>query len=170
MPKKKKPTAKAAPRSGPPRAITPAIADQIIDLISTGHSVLEISKRPGMPARATIVRWCADNPAVYDLAREARGDCHADEILSICDEPLDYTAPQHVIDAELAMRRFRVETRKWAASRMAPRRWGDKLHVDQRVGNPDGSPLAANAPPPPVMHVHFMDKLPDQSPVASAAS
>lgn len=68
----------------------------------------------------------------YARAREAQADKHAEDILAISDDGLNDT----YIDAEGNMRtdhdviarsRLRVDSRKWLASKMAPKKYGDKV-------------------------------------------
>ena len=78
-----------------------------------------------MPVAETIRRWRmldAEFLAQYARAREARAEVLADEIVEIAD-----TAE----DAQLA--RLRVDARKWAASKLDPKRYGERLDIDATV-------------------------------------
>ncbi len=55
-------------------------------------------------------------PAQYARAREEQADFYADEIVTIAD-----TEP------DAATARVRVDARKWVASKLKPKRYGDKL-------------------------------------------
>lgn len=57
----------------------------------------------------------------YARAREARADAIFDEIFGIADE----ATPEDVNVA-----RLKVDTRKWALSKMQPKKYGDKLDVE----------------------------------------
>ncbi|OZI26935.1 terminase [Bordetella genomosp. 9] len=90
----------------------------------------------------TVMRWLADNAVFreqYARAREAQADKLAEEILSIADDGLNDT----YVDDEgnkrtdhdvVARSRLRVDARKWLASKMAPKKYGDKI---EHVGNPE---------------------------------
>jgi terminase small subunit-like protein len=60
-------------------------------------------------------------------AREERADLLAKEILEIADAPrADQVAVQHA--------RNRIDTRKWLASKLAPRKYGDRVEHDVKGG------------------------------------
>ncbi len=53
----------------------------------------------------------------YACAREDQADCLADEIVDLADDE----------DIPADSRRIRVDARKWVASKLKPKRYGDKL-------------------------------------------
>src|SRR5260370_31620335 len=60
-------------------------------------------------------------------AREERGDVLAREILEIADAPCaDQVAVQRA--------RNRIDTRKWLAAKLAPRKYGDRVEHDHKGG------------------------------------
>ncbi len=89
--------------------------------IARGESLRSACKDKDLPDRDTINRWLnADNDGAlcgqYARAREEQADFYADEIVTIAD-----TEP----DAAIA--RVRIDARKWVASKLRPKRYGDKL-------------------------------------------
>ena len=95
---------------------------------------------------ATFVKWIDDDQARsehYARAREAQADKLAEDILAIADDGRNDTyltdngaaTNQDVI----ARSRLRVDARKWLASKMAPKKYGEK--VDLTHANPDGTAL-----------------------------
>lgn len=97
-----------------------------------------------MPHRATVMRWLESNEAFreqYARAREAQADHFVDEIIEIADSPNATTNPQTgEVEARDPQRdRLRVDARKWVASRLAPKKYGDRI---THAGDPD-SPLPA---------------------------
>ena len=94
-----------------------------------GESVKEITEEEDMPARSTIHNWLANNEkfrAEYEYAKEAQSDTFADE--------MDYIANDESIDVNRA--RLIIDTRKWIASKLKPKKYGDK--VDHTSG---GKPI-----------------------------
>ena len=89
-----------------------------------------------MPSIATVFRWLAGNPNFseqYAHAREEQAETLADEIVSIADEAV-VVANQGGEDVSLALdatavarNRLRVDARKWVASKLKPKKYGDKL-------------------------------------------
>src|SRR5258706_15510763 len=64
---------------------------------------------------------------MYARAREERSDVLAREILEIADAPCaDQVAVQRA--------RNRIDTRKWLAAKLAPRKYGDRVEHDHKGG------------------------------------
>lgn len=77
-------------------------------------------------------------------AREARADRLAEEILAIADDGsndtyIDAAGNQRTDHDAIARSKLRVDSRKWLASKMFPRKYGEKLDVQT---NHTASPLA----------------------------
>lgn len=100
-------------------------AKQICDYIVIGKSVRTISKMEGMPSQDTIFQWLNKYPEFteqYVRAREAKADYMAEE--------LDEIASNETIPVDRA--KLMIETKKWQMSRMQPKKYGDKLEVDNK--------------------------------------
>ena len=91
---------------------------------------------PGMPSHSVVDRWIAQSAefqAQYARAREQRADKMAEEILEIADDGKNDTyetedgtrTNQDVI----ARSKLRVDARKWLASKMSPKKYGDKVET-----------------------------------------
>lgn len=96
-------------------------ADLICELVVDGKSLRTICLADDMPARSTVLKWLNDHGDFadqYARAREAQQDTYAEEIIHIAD-----TAK----DANIA--RLQIDARKWHASKLAPKRYGDKVDV-----------------------------------------
>jgi hypothetical protein len=134
-------------KRGRPSDYNPEIAAEVCGKIAQGQSVRSISAEPGMPGQTTIYQWLQahDEFAVqYARAREAQAEHFQDEILSIADDGRNDTyedenggvrTDQDVI----ARSRLRVDTRKWLMSKLAPKKYGDKL--TQEHTGPGGGPV-----------------------------
>jgi hypothetical protein len=148
-PKAKKPAARksaagiGAPANRPkklgaPSTYTPELAAAICEHIATGKSLRTIAALDGMPAQSTIMVWLdgkhPDFTEQYARAREAQADKLAEEILAIADDGrsdtyLDADGNEKT-DSEVIQRsKLRVEARKWLASKMAPKKYGDKMAI-----------------------------------------
>ncbi len=95
--------------------------DMVCARIAGGESLRSACEDKDLPDRDTINRWLnADIDGAlcgqYARAREEQADFYADEIVTIAD-----TEP----DAAIA--RVRIDARKWVASKLRPKRYGDKL-------------------------------------------
>jgi len=74
----------------------------------------------------------------YARAREAQADKLAEDILAIADDGtsdvyLDADGNERTNQDVIARSRLRVDARKWLASKMAPKKYGDKLDVDAKI-------------------------------------
>lgn len=82
-----------------------------------------------MPSASSVFLWLTKYPDFsenYTKAIEERASGLFDEMLDIADD----VEPDA---AEVAKARLRVDTRKWALSRMNPKKYGDKMQVDANV-------------------------------------
>lgn len=86
-----------------------------------------------MPGTSTVYRWLADKPEfreLYARAREDQADTLADEIIDIADQKDgEADTPDSVNRA-----RLRVDARKWIASKLKPKRYGDKIDHEHTGG------------------------------------
>ena len=90
--------------------------------IAGGESLRTVCESKDLPDRDTINRWLnADSDGElcgqYARAREEQADHYADEIITIADN--ESLTPED--------RRIMVDARKWVASKLKPRKYGDKL-------------------------------------------
>ncbi|MDH1475810.1 hypothetical protein N5F13_14975 [Comamonas thiooxydans] len=152
------PTKKQRPAAAQPALIIPAqgsvieheratfsqgLCDAICTALAEGESLRSICLRSGMPHIATVMRWLSDPEKrdfceQYTRAREAQAETLAEELLAIADEA-EYEPIQDPNTGEtlavafdktaVARNKLRVETRKWLAARMSPKKYGDKLAV-----------------------------------------
>ena len=136
----KKPKTPPAP-VGRPTKYSDAVAAEICRLMAEeGLSVRKLCERDGMPSRITIINWLADPRRAeflnqYTQARAALADYHAEATVDIADEDtatgkLNGEDVVVVFDsAAVARNRLRVDARKWYASKLAPKKYGDKTET-----------------------------------------
>jgi hypothetical protein len=118
--------------------------------LAEGESLRAICRDDAMPDCATVFRWLAKHDEFreqYTCAREAQADALADEILEIADDGrndtyLDSEGNTRTDQEVIARSRLRVDSRKWLASKMAPKKYGDKV-TQEHTGNALGALLAA---------------------------
>lgn len=118
-----------------PRGFTveqmPALGDSICARLAVGESLRSICKRDGMPSMPTIFEWLRLDPTFaqnYTRAREHQAESYADEIASIAD------SAQGLDSAGVNAARLRVDARKWCASKLLPKRYGDRIDVQHQGG------------------------------------
>ena len=118
---------------GRPTDYTKDMAENICEKISGGLSLRAICAEAGMPARGTVYRWLIENADFQDQyarAREKQADYFAEEIIEIADSA-------EAESAAVSKAKLQIDARKWAASKIAPKKYGDKQEID--VKSSDGS-------------------------------
>ena len=123
---------------GRPSIYNPELAAQICEHIAQGKSLRTIAAMENMPAQSTIMLWLdgtrPEFSEQYARAHEAYADKLAEETLLIADDSSQDTyvdADGNVkTDTEAIQRsKLRVDTRKWLASKKAPKKYGDKVAI-----------------------------------------
>jgi hypothetical protein len=120
---------------GRPSDFNADTVNKLCSRISHGESLKAICRDEDMPDHATVYRWLAAHAAFRDLyacAKEDSADALADEIIDIADDgSRDYTVDEdgrEVVDHDHIQRsKLRVDARKWIASKLKPRKYGDKV-------------------------------------------
>jgi hypothetical protein len=126
---------------------TPELEEAICSRIAAGESVLSISKDPAIPSQDSIYRRIINDSAFsekYARAREAQMELMSAEILEIADDSSrdTKTGPEggEYPDNEWISRsKLRVDTRKWLMSKLAPKKYGDRVQ-NEHTGA-DGGPI-----------------------------
>jgi hypothetical protein len=124
-----------------PSDYTPEIADEICTRLANGESLRAIcgsDRDDFMPSIGTVLRWVGEKPDFqkqYARAREIQAETHADDIVTIADG--DRFADPDAVG--VARDRLRVDARKWVASKLLPKKYGDKVQTE--VSGPDGGAI-----------------------------
>ena len=136
---------------GRPSTYTDAVAMEICTRMAHGESLRTICDDEHMPNRMTVVYWLADGKhaefaSQYARAREAQADFYADEIVQISNTPVLGVKTTHKATGTettegdmIEHRRLQIDARKWYASKLAPKKYGDK--VDHTLQGPNGGPI-----------------------------
>ena len=114
---------------GAPTKYTPELAQQICDLVAGGMAFKHACAECGVTGRSgrNWLKIYPDFVGLYQDATEDRGDDIVDELLELVDK-LDPTSPN--AQAEFLKVRLQVDTRKWIAGKMRPKKYNDRLIVD----------------------------------------
>ena len=152
--KKSNKTIKNAPKKKkgrPQKANKKVIQDAICHLISTTSLslrkiLIELQKNgvDDVPHYATILDWLyydKDFSDQYARAKERQLDIYSQEILEISDDDsldLGFTeeGKSFVNHENINRSRLRVDTRKWLLSKLAPKKYGDKLGLETGNAGP----------------------------------
>ena len=104
----------------------------ILTAIANGRSLASILREEGMPGYTWAkvqLRQNAELRQAYDQALEDRADTLADELVELADQlpPDDLDGPSK--SAWVQQLKLRLWARTWAASKLRPRIYGDRLDV-----------------------------------------
>jgi hypothetical protein len=125
-----------------PTSYTPEMARRICEELASSGSLRAVCRNEWAPNRSTITRWVVDNvngfAAEYARAKELGIDDFVEETLEIADE--DPARNLHGVDSgAVAHAKVRIETRRWLAERMLPRKYGSKSGLE--LTGSDGGPV-----------------------------
>jgi hypothetical protein len=128
--------------AGRPEKYSQEIADKIcLEIATSSKSLRTICKQDGMPSVETILRWLREDKekfcAQYTRAKEEQADFMCEEMVDIADDGSNDLmtitkgdTSYEIENKEVTNRsKLRVETRKWLASKLKPKKYGDKLDV-----------------------------------------
>lgn len=128
---------------GRPEIYTQELAEELCYRIATSNQGLRaICKADDMPSYRTVFHWLNDKTKdflhQYEIAKENQCDFLADEILEIADDSTndvieneDGSERQNVEYVQRS--RLRVDARKWVASKLKPKKYGDSSKLDLTV-------------------------------------
>jgi len=106
---------------GRPSEFSDALASAICVRLSEGESLVRICEDRAMPARRTVLKWMSTDTnfcTSIARAREEQAEHLAEEIVTIADTCTD---PHKA--------RLQIDARKWYASKLAPKKYGEKLDL-----------------------------------------
>ena len=115
-----------------PTKFTEELGDEICSMVMAGMPLVRICESEHMPDARTVYRWFREHELFcqnYARAKEDQADYFVEDILQIA----DMAKPD---DVQVA--RLRVDTRKWAASKYKPKKYGDKL-IQELTGKDGGA-------------------------------
>lgn len=116
------------------------IFDEICVRIAEGESLRKICKDEKMPSLVAVWKWLNNSEELvkqYTRAREEQAETLVDEMIDIADYKKDDTYLEdgkEIINQEVIARsRLRVDARKWVASKLKPKRFGDYTKIQAEV-------------------------------------
>lgn len=146
--------------AGRPTDYTPDLASDICRRLAAGESMRSVCRDDDKPCMSSVFNWLRDIPefmAQYDRAKVESADALVEDMLDIADnqvaQPLIVDGKPLEVDGKIVMiadsvgvqhARLRVDTRKWAASKLKPKKYGDRqeLHVIKTYQDMDDEELA----------------------------
>jgi len=107
---------------GRPTSYTKEKAQAICEMIEKGMTLQAICELPDMPSIGSVYNWQDENLDFlesYARARSRKADTLADMVL---------TEAFNSHDAQIG--RLRIDALKWTASKLAPKKYGDRIEVE----------------------------------------
>lgn len=132
--KTKTPTKRTKPGSED-RAV---ISQMVLDGMRSGLSAFKACQAAGVP-NSTFLRWVDDDATLaenYARAREDLIERMATEIMEISDQDVGVAVDGKKDWSAVQKHRLQVDTRKWLLSKLAPKKFGDKIEVSGDPANP----------------------------------
>lgn len=129
---------------GRPSKFSEEIANEICDRIVGGESLRHICEDKDMPSPSMVFRWLADEKyktfrEQYTRACEERTEAFVEDIFAIADDGTNDWMEKHygehsestwVVNGEALQRsKLRVDARKWYASKMKPKKYGERIDM-----------------------------------------
>ena len=132
---------------GRPSSYSPVIAAAICEELAKGRSLVQIGLDRDFPDPSTVYRWLDAHEEfrqMYARARDRQAEHYAAEIIALADTPVE--ARKVVIKADgseeitigdaVERTRLQIDARKWYASKVAPKTFGDKVQHSGDADNP----------------------------------
>jgi hypothetical protein len=110
----------------------------VLEGMRSGLSAFKACKRAGVN-QSTFNDWLNGDAALaaeYARAREDLLEMMASDLLDIADRPVGSTESGATDSGAVQKQRLQVDTRKWLLSKLAPKKYGDKLEVSGDPANP----------------------------------
>ena len=132
-------------KMGRPSRYTEEIAHEICTRLGLGESLRKICRDDHAPSLATVMLWLNTKPDFleqYTRARAIQAETQFDELIDIVDQPpeLSYVTDKNgeLVEVKfdssyVAWMKLRVDTRKWTAARMAPKKYGEQKQPEQAI-------------------------------------
>ena len=103
-----------------------------------GKSTLKSCEAVAVPY-GTFMGWIADDAELAEQsarAREALIELMAAQTLEIADAPVPSTESGATDSGAVQKQRLQIDTRKWLLSKLAPKKYGDKIELSGDKDNP----------------------------------
>ena len=126
---------------GRPTIWTEEMKIRMFDLISTGSGISEIAGKNGFPAACTIYRLMAEDAEFATCIARAR-EAQQEHEMDYCIQLADSATPE-----DWNVKKLQIWARQWRASKLAPKKWGDKPEVVINNNNTNATQNVVNLSP-----------------------
>lgn len=125
------------PKGTPPERKA-ELCEAVIEGMQGGLSCFKACQAAGVN-HSTFMRWVSDDSALanrYARAREELIELMAQDLLEIADAPVGSTDSGSTDGGAVQKQKLQIDTRKWLLSKLAPKKYGEKLEVSGDAANP----------------------------------
>jgi len=139
--------------AGRPSIYSEELATKVLDSLAEGNSLRTACKSDDLPSMSTVFKWLRTIPEFaqqYARAKEEGATALFEEMMDIADDGTNDWMETHSKDGDaigwrengeaLQRSRLRVDVRKWALSKILPKKYSDRIDL----GNADGQPFQIN--------------------------
>lgn len=144
-----------------PCEYTPEAAAEICAQLASGLSLRTVCLEESMPCAKTVFLWLRKFPEFLQQYEQAKAECAdalAEEMIDIADDGTNDWMEKHdkdgnaigwQVNGEHVQRsRLRVDTRKWIASKLKPKKYGDSMTHKGDPAQPMNVMLTTGVPKP----------------------
>lgn len=126
---------------GRPSIWTEEMKIRMFDLISTGSGISEIAGKDGFPAACTIYRLMAEDDEFATCIARAR-EAQQEHEMDYCIQLADSATPE-----DWNVKKLQIWARQWRASKLAPKKWGDKPDIIVNNNNTNAAQTVVSLQP-----------------------
>jgi hypothetical protein len=114
------------------------ISQMVLDGMRSGLSAYKACQKAGVP-QSTFSRWVDDDATLaenYARAREDLIELMAEQVLQLSDQDVPMSGDGKKDWQAIQKHKLQVDSRKWLLSKLAPKKYGDKLEVSGDAASP----------------------------------
>jgi len=119
----------SAPVRYDPKVLWPVILNNIANGDSLTAALRKLNPSPSYWWAKDCLRYSPELKIQYQQAVEDRADRLAEELIELADTPIPEGLDGPAASAWVQQLRVRIDVRKWAASKLKPRTYGDRVDV-----------------------------------------
>lgn len=119
--------------TGRPSDYTQELADEICHKLSEGTSLRKICLANDMPCKSTVFRWLRTNQSFldqYTRAKQESADAHSEMVIDATEVEPERGEDGKIDASWVNLQRLKVDARKWTASKLNPKKYGDKQFTE----------------------------------------
>lgn len=107
-------------------------AEQVCQLVADGASLRRACTETGVN-KATFLLWCKERSELadqYARARETGMDAEFEDLAAVGEEEPERDDKGRIDAGWVQWKRLQIDAKKWALSKKAPKKYGDKLDLN----------------------------------------